>query len=300
MNKFLAALLSVISVAIGALFVYSAYTKLFPTVQAFEYNIAGNMLIDHKTAAIAARFFTGIEAGLGFMIAAHFFGARKWVLKLAIGLILIFSIYLIWLWSQAGDQVNCGCFGGAIFMSPSVSLLKNIGILAVLIVLAKYHNGFSFKGAGYIPLINIFCLIILPFAAFPVFSRYKFKFGGLYADTANLPTKDLQHGKHILAFLSRSCSHCRKTALKMHDMRQQNAALPFYLIIGGTDTAFYTFWTETKARDIPWSLLAMNQFMDYTGGEFPQILWINNGYVEANTTYPELDRKVIEDWMKQP
>lgn len=287
------------SVATGLLFVYSAYTKLFPTIQAFEYNIAGNVGVTHIMAAIAARFFIGLEAGLGLMIAIHFFGRSNWVLKLAFALIAVFSIYLIWLWIKKGNNVNCGCFGGGIFMSPSTSLIKNAIILLVLGVLIRYHKGFSFDYINLIPVVNILSLIVLAFLIFPVFTHYKLNFGKLYADPQYAPKQDLTHGKHILAFVSRSCSHCRKAASIMHNMKQKNITLPFYMVFAGTDTAFYTFWDETHAQDIPWSLLPEKDFMDYTGGEFPQILWLNNGMVEANTTYPELDRKVIEEWLKQ-
>jgi len=299
MDKLFRALLILLALATGGLFLYSAYTKLFPSIQAFEYNIAGNTHVTHMTAAIGARFFIGLEAALGAMIVLHFFGKRKWVLKAAFALVAIFGIYLIWLWVKMGDNVNCGCFGGAIFMSPSTSLIKNAVILLVLGILIRRHKGFSFDAANLIPLANVLCIIIAAYIAFPVFTPHKFKFEKLYADTLYTPVADLKHGKHIVAFLSRSCSHCRKAALKMHEMKQSNPSLPFYMIIGGTDTAFYTFWDDTHAQDIPWSLLPEKTFMDYTGGEFPQIMWLNNGKVEANTTYPELDQKTIEEWMKQ-
>lgn len=299
MNKLFRLFLILTTLATGGLFLYSAYTKLFPSIQAFEYNIAGNLGVPHLTAAIASRFFIGVEAALGAMIALHFFGRRKWVLKAAFALVSVFSIYLIWLWIKMGDNVNCGCFGGGIFMSPSTSLVKNVVILAALGILLKRHSGFSFDSSNIIPIVNVLCIIMVAYIAFPVFKPYKFKFEKLYADSIYNPGVDLAHGKHIVAFLSRSCSHCRKAALKMHEMRTNNPSLPFYMIIGGTDTALASFWNDSHAQDIPWSRLPEKPFLDYTGGEFPQIIWLNNGKVEANTTYPELDQKIIEEWMKQ-
>jgi hypothetical protein len=93
-------------VAIGGLFLYSAYAKLFPTIQAFEYNIASQLHLSYMTAAIAARFFIALEAALGSLIALHFFGGGKSVLKAAFALIVVFSIYLVWLWVKMGDNVK--------------------------------------------------------------------------------------------------------------------------------------------------------------------------------------------------
>ena len=72
------------------------------------------------------------------------------------------------------------------------------------------------------------------------------------------------------------------------------------MIIGGTDTALHDFWKDSQAEDIPFSRLPDAPFVEYTGGEFPQIIWVNNGWVEANTTYPEMEQKVIEEWYKTP
>ncbi len=84
----------------------------------------------------------------------------------------------------------------------------------------------------------------------------------------------------------------------MHKMEENNPAIPFYMIIGGTVGNIDGFWKDAQAQNIPWTRLAKEPFMKYTGGVFPQILWVNNGRVEATCSYPELDQKVIEKWMK--
>ncbi len=299
MHRILRLLLIILSIATGALFLYSAYTKLFPTIQAFEYNIASQVHVHYITAAIAARFFIALEAGLGSLILFHFYGRGKWVLKAAIALICAFSIYLVWLWIKMGNNVNCGCFGDSIFMRPSASLIKNAFILLALGLLTRYHRGFSYQWARIVPTTHLACIFILAYLIFPVFTHYKLDFKSLYADTAYAPTQDLTKGKHIVAFLSRSCMHCRRAALKMHGMKERNPNIPFYFIIGGTASDLKDFWDYSHAEDIPHSRLADEPFDKYTGGEFPQIIWVNNGWVEANTTYPELDQKVIEEWMAE-
>lgn len=278
---------------------YSAYTKLFPTIQAFEYNIAGQVGVSYITASVAARFFIVLEAGLGSLILFHFYGRGKWVVKAAFALICVFSVYLVWLWVKMGNDVNCGCFGDSVFMRPSTSLIKNALTLVALGLLIRFHTGFSYQWARIVPTVHFACIFILAYLIFPVFTPYKLSFKAMYADTAYAPKQDLTKGKHIIAFVSRSCSHCRKAALKMHNMHEKNPALPFYFIIGGTTSDLKDFWDYTHAEDIPYSRMAEKPFDEYTGGEFPQIIWVNNGMVEANTTYPELDQKVIEDWLKQ-
>ena len=72
-------LLIILSIATGAVFLYSAYTKLIP-IEAFEYTIVEFVHIPLKIAAIVARFFIGLEISLGSLIVLHLWGKGKWVL----------------------------------------------------------------------------------------------------------------------------------------------------------------------------------------------------------------------------
>lgn len=290
--------LIILAVAMGGLFLFSAYTKLFPTIQAFEYNLAGQAHLHYMTAAIMARFFIALEAGLGSLVLVHYFGRHKWVLKSAFALVAVFSIYLIWLWIKNGNNLNCGCFGDSIWMRPSTSLIKNAIILTVLGLLIRYHNGFNLPFANLVPVVHLACTFALTYLVFPIFTHYKINFHDIYADKQFAPTVDLSKGKHILAFVSRSCMHCRRASAIMERMKVNDPAIPFYLIIGGTSGDLSDFWKDTHAENIPHTQLADDPFDKYTGGEYPQILWISDGWVEANTTYPELDQTVIERWMK--
>ena len=295
MQKLPRVLLVILSVATGALFLYSASTKLFP-VQSFEYTLADQAHLSHRMASIAARFFVGLEAGLGALILLHFFGRGKWVLKGAFLLVAVFSVYLIWLRITAGNNVNCGCFGDAIWMSPSASLGKNAVLLLVLGLLIRFHHGFEYRWVNLSAATFLVCSIASIYLFFPVFNRYKLDFTALYADTTLAPATDLSKGKHILAFLSPSCTHCRKAGLKIHNMLLHHPDMPIYIIIGGTKSDLGDFWKASNAEDVPHTRLDQAPFMKYTHGLFPTILWVNNGEVEADTGYPELSETVIEKW----
>jgi hypothetical protein len=290
----------ILAAATGGLFLFSAYTKMYPTIQAFEYNIASQLHVPYMMASIAARFFIGLEAGLGSLILTHYFGKNKWVLKTAFLLIAVFTVYLVWLLIKKGNNVNCGCFGNNIWMSPTTSLIKNGLILAALWALIKYHKGLPIPWSNAIPVIHMACAFSLSYLLIPIFSHYKIDYTAIYADKQYAPTEDLKKGKHILAFVSPECSHCRKASSIMHEMKKNNPAIPFYLIIGDTTTELKEFWDETHAEDIPHTRIDEVPFDKYTGGEYPQIIWVNNGWAEANTTYPELDQKVIEQWLVKP
>ena len=181
--------LIIITIAAGGLFLYSAYTKTIP-IQTFEYTMVEYAHLPWLLDAIGARFFVGLEAGLGALIALHLFGNRKWILKLALALLVFFSTYLAYLWIKVGNNVNCGCFGDAIWMNASTSLIKNAILLIIIGILLKFQQGWQYKWARIVAPVVLVIVIILPFILFPLppqqpdwlrKDKYKIDLSSLYA-----------------------------------------------------------------------------------------------------------------------
>jgi hypothetical protein len=301
------ALLIILSVLTGALFLYSAYTKLFP-IERFEYTMVEFAHLSWLTAAIAARFFIGLEAGIGSLMILHLFGKNKWILKAAFALLAVFSIYLIYLWITAGNHVNCGCFGDAIWMSPSSSLLKNAALLIIITLLIRYHNGWPERGLQILATILLLATASLPFILYPIPSQqpdwikqsnYTLDLSPLYAPgKTDAPAIDLRKGKYIIAFLSPHCPYCRMAAYKMHLMKEKNPLLPFFMVIGGKSD-LKDFWDKTKAQNIPYTRLEANAFYKLAGYSWPAIYWVKDSRVVAKSTYLSLNQSSIEDWLKK-
>lgn len=302
-------LLILIAIAVGGTFILSAWTK-FENIQQFEYTMVEHIHMPWMLSALAARFFVGLEGGLGALMALQLFGKRKWVLKTALWLLVAFSVYLVFLWITVGNNVNCGCFGDAIWMNASTSLLKNAALLVgVGLLLTRYWDGLRFKGMNLIAFLLPIGAITTVYIIFPIppqgadwlkqKDKYTLNLDQVYAPTnTKIPDIDLRQGKHIVAFLSAQCPHCQKAAYKMHVMKHSDATLPFYLIIGG-QAELSDFWKKTEAKDLPYSRLEKYAFLRYTHGSFPMILWLNNDTVVASSTYLDLDQQEIEDWLKK-
>ena len=305
--KMLRPALFLLSLIVGATFLFAAWTKL-NAPELTEYMMVDYLGLPWLSAAVLSRVLIGVEAGVGMMLLISFHGPAKFVLKLSLALLFVFTLYLIRLWFFFGNHLNCGCFGDSFFMSPAQALLKNGFIVAALIVLFLYQKGWQVPRALLWFAIVLGVCVSLPFIAAPV-SKGKpidltsksqpINLVPIY-DTANqiIPKEDLRQGKHILAFLSPNCQHCRMTAYKMHLLKKQHPDYPFFLIIGGTRSDLADFWKETKAANLPWSRLESITFYQYTGGSFPMILLLNSGLVEARCNYNELDAVSIDHWLK--
>lgn len=325
-------LLIILSIVFGATFIYSAYTKIYPIILPFEYTIVEFVKLPWLLAAITARLIIGVEAALGTLIIVHLFGYKKLVLKLSLLMLVVFSIYLVYLWATVGNDVNCGCFGDDVFMSPVQSLIKNIILIVLNIILLKHHKGFGKRiktttvsdqvdvakttyihkesyALNIIALILFLVITTVPFiyAAIPgnqptwmQEDQFKIKLSALYEEgKEDAPKEDLYTGKHIISFLSLSCPHCRIAAQKMHIMHERNPDLPFYFVVAGKDEYLEDFWEDTKAIDIPHTRLQADSFTAIAGYSWPKIYYVEDSTVVAQTDYLRLNQKELEDWLKK-
>ncbi len=163
-------LLILLAVVLGGFFVFSAYSKTEP-VQYFEYTINSQLHLSWTLSAVLARFFIGLELALGLLMMVNVFGYRRWVLKFSMGMLILFSLHLVLLWITQGNDVNCGCMGRIAPMSPLVSLLKNILLIAALAVLIRFYKTGDDKVLNIITLPVGLILIAIPFLSIPQSNR---------------------------------------------------------------------------------------------------------------------------------
>lgn len=307
-------LLVIVSAILGIVFLFSAWSKTMP-VRYFEYIISSQLHLPQTMTAVAARFFIGLEAALGLLLAANVFGHRRWVLKTALGLLIIFSVHLVYLLISQGNDVNCGCMGNIAPMSPGVSLLKNAALAAGLILLLRRYRNADGSLPDEGPVLNAgsfvltALLVAVPFFVFPLEKQLTMPLSRLYTTTTSEhPVAELRRGKHILCFMSLSCSHCRDAATVIARMKKNNPSLPFYFALaGGTDSTraarFTSFMDETKANDIPYHFLGQKDFVEMiqlsASSGVPVILWMQDTLVVRKVNSHELNQKEIEAWIAQ-
>jgi hypothetical protein len=308
-NKLKKILLITLSVILGGLFIFSAWSKTQPNLQLFEFIIESQVHLSKQLSAILARFFIGLEGALGLLLVANIFGYGRWVLKVCIGLLIVFSVHLLYLLISHGNDVNCGCMGDIVPMTPVESLLKNIGLLAGLLVLLKWHKTTD----GILLDVGSFVLggiiIAVPFIIFPFTKDVQMPLSKLYTTTRSAhPTVELRKGKHILCFMSLSCSHCRDAAKKIAVLKKANPALPFYLALAaGTDSTrasrFKDFLADTKVQGIPYHFMEQKDFVDMirAAGNMgvPVILWMQDTTAVRNVNLDELNMADLNAWLSQ-
>ncbi len=304
-------LLIITSALVGLLFLYSGYTKLYP-IEPFEYTFVDLGVGGWKTAPFIARFMIGLEFFIGAMLIFNLY-LKKFTIKLTIATLVFFTGYLLMMIITAGNNGNCGCFGNAIAMTPLQAIIKNVIMLAFCFIILKFHEGYEFgKLSKWLSIALFFTAMAMPHilnyidldysAAYLNKSEDHFELplDSLYKDAKiNVPPHSLSNGKHILAFMSASCPHCRIAAKKLRIMMEKNPSLPIYLVLNGEDDKSKLFFEDTKATNIPYCRLNGKNFVYLAGVNMPMIYLVNNSIVETNVDYIHLDQNEIENWLNK-
>ncbi len=301
-----------LSISIGLLFIVSAATKIYP-MEPFEYQFVDIGIATWKTAPYFARFFIGLEFFLGMLLILNI-ALRKFTLKFAIALLSFFCIYLTYKIYTEGNAGNCGCFGEYITMTPLQGILKNIVLIATCSVCF-----FSTEKDFWIPkwkkiiipvlLVSSMCLGFFIYPVDVKFSstmdknsiNYKVPLELMYSSfQKDKPKIDLTKGKHIIAFLSLTCQHCKIAAQKINVMHKKNPAIPFYLALNGDKILLTKFFDHTHTASIPHNLfLGPQDWLQIAGMSLPIIMYIDNSYVRKKCNGMEIEQDDMETWLKK-
>jgi len=295
----------------GGVFIFSGYTKLYP-IEPFEFTFVDLGFINWKVAPFAARLMIGAEFFIGILLVFHVH-LKKITYKLTGAVLIFFSIYLILLIILVGNKGNCGCFGTYLQMTPLQALIKNVVMLIIVVILNKNYNGWELnKKYRFLLAIVLATSCAMPFILNPVEldysqaylnkpeSNYKLELDSLYAHaTLNTPPKTLSTGKHIIAFMSMTCPHCRIAAKKIRIIHERNPAISFYFVLNGELTSLKPFFDDTHTESIPHCILNGRSFVYLAGTSMPQIYLVNNSVIENEVSYFSLDQDEIEKWLNR-
>lgn len=298
-----------LSSAMGLLFIYSGWAKLEP-IEPFEFTFVDIGIAGWRTAPFIARFMIGLEFFIGFLLVFGLF-IKRFTIKLTVISLLIFCLYLVFIIINTGNNGNCGCFGNKISMTPVEALIKNGITLIACFFIYKYYNGLNYgkvsKWLFGVLFLSAFALPhILNYVDLDYSSAYltkkedhfKLELDSLYKDAKkNVPPTSLSKGKHIIAFMSMSCPHCRIAAKKLRIMHEKNPSISMYLVLNGEDKKIKPFFEDTKATNIKYCILNGKNFIYLAGLDMPAIYMVNNSVVENWVDYMHLDQTKIEEWL---
>ncbi|MEZ5047713.1 MAG: MauE/DoxX family redox-associated membrane protein [Chitinophagaceae bacterium] len=304
-RKLVAILLSLI---IGSVFIFSAISKI-PTLQEFGWTIVETTFLGWTSAELLARIMIGIELFLGLLFIFHF-KLKKIAIPISLLLLTAFNIYLSLVIYKHGDGGNCGCFGEVVSMTPLESIWKNIALIVAIFILLFIANAWNFKFSKWVIAIVFVASLILPFALFVPECFYieepdarlnkPIPLSILYqSDSNKAPILELRSGKHIINFMSSTCSYCRMAAKRIKIMKQKNPSIPFYVVLNGDSAHVKEFFEDTKMTNIPYSIFnGVEDFVKMNEGtQLPTIKWVEDTTLVRESNFASLNEKDILNWL---
>ncbi|MDP2385061.1 MAG: hypothetical protein Q8M29_01700 [Bacteroidota bacterium] len=303
--------LILLSVLIGGLFLFSAYSKLYP-IEPFEFTFVDIGISNWRLSPFFARTIIGLEFFIGILFIINY-KTRGFTSKLSIGILTFFVLYLCFILIKNGNDSNCGCFGELIKMTPVESIIKNLALILVNIVLLKWGEEINLKKFR-IPVISLLLVIsiAIPYILNPVDLNYSKAYLMKKENQYFMPldtlvnnayihpvSNEIKKSKHIVAYLSSSCPHCKIAATKLRIMKDKNKNLPLLFVINGEEEKVKVFLDETKSHNVAWTKLGERPFVYLAGTHLPSIVLVNNQTVEYDLNYFFLDQTEIENWLKK-
>lgn len=298
----------VIRIGIGLFFIVSAVLKLL-SLDSFELYIYSFNIVNFVWSGLVARAIIACEILVGVLLIAKVRYKEAWWLTML--MLIGFSLLLVYVMIFRDDS-NCHCMGDLVEIKPSVSLIKNLVAIALLLLVRKEDDyRFGFLGRKLALAGAFVAALVPPFVLFPMDGVYNLfsksdgleysetDFNALMADST-MQDVDITRGNYIVGVISSGCGFCKTSCLKMSEIvsnNQLDTNRILYFVWGDT-AAVRPFQTETKTEMFRFVQVNPIAAVRVVNGQFPTYLFIHNGEVETTADLRHLTEKAVCEYLK--
>ena len=285
---------------IGILFIVSAILKLYP-IEMLELDLGRHLALPEWIAMIFARLLIGFEIALGILMIIPQRSNR--ILYWAMVTTLLFSAYLVYLVICFPSVENCGCMGMMVKMTPVESLLKNAGILLLLIMQAFLKHKESFQ-VHFVTKKFQMCIIgiafLIPFFLSPVDlekQELRQKLTGNVNSEVLSVLKDNNQEQVMLMYLSPHCVFCKMLAQKWTWFHRRNHwNIPVYAIFMGENIGadIQLFLHQTGLQMESYQEMNPVEFVQKTHGSLPSVYLVRKGVVVQKDNFISMNESNLK------
>lgn len=283
---------------IGLLFIFSGVAKLFP-IHLTELNLVYHHIANWNWSPYLSRILIISEITLGIALCMGV-SHKKFTLYFALCFTMLFSVYLVVLLINDGNQQDCGCFGGVLPMSPIESLIKNSLIIAVITIILKFTQQKTSKLTVYAFMLIAGISSSLILIYFPIYTwldvnptlkkTVPFDFNEPIK-FSNKEMVSLKEGKKLIGVFNMACNNCREVAFKLGIISKQKKINNLHLLLVGEADEIDVFISETHLN-YPFKRYSFFEFVKlYPHSTWPWIISSEQGTIRQQWTYETFDVK---------
>jgi uncharacterized membrane protein YphA (DoxX/SURF4 family)/thioredoxin-related protein len=304
-NKYLSVTLRIF---VGLAFITSAILKYISIdvfdLYIFEHNLFSVSITETLTRLlITAEFVLGILLILNIHARLAYYSVITFLLGFTIYLLVLPCFFDV-------DITNCHCFGTAIVLSRTESIVKNAVLLICLIFVSprfstykKWHTWVMIT-SGVVTL-TVFMVISAPNYLYTIVHKDKIQIDIPTYQSAlfnNNKTTEFSDGKQIICLYSAGCRYCKRAALKLHLIMKNNqlpeTQLRAIFWAGTPDSVISNFFVEQKMPLPEYTTFRPDTFLTITAGAIPLILFSDNGTIVQKSNYISLSENKVVDFLR--
>ena len=285
----------VFRVLLGILFLLSASSKLIG-IDDFEMYLFSFGWFGLGSCYLLARLVIAAEYTLGLLLIGNLHPKLAFWGSLA--MLGGFSLFLLGL-LVAGRNDNCHCFGEWVDLNPAQSLLKNAGMLILLLLGAGVpafrakHKALWLTLACVVPLATV--LIVSPPDnwRYDSYARHELVNEQALQEAleAGILPASLLEGERVVCLYSLKCHYCKMSAQKLTTLRARGefSQAPVIAVFGrGENPDPAPFLEETGFQPDEVHFIEPADFLRITNGSFPVILVLHDGIPVEKYNYRNL------------
>ena len=301
-NKYISLVLRIF---VGLVFVASAILK-YISIDIFDLYVFEHNLFSISVTETLTRLLITAELMLGIML---IFNLCARLAYYAVWFFLGgFTLYLFTLpYFFDVDITHCHCFGDAIVLNRTESIIKNI---VLLLCLAFVSPKFSTRKKWKIWV--VIALSIVSFAVFMIVNAPNYLYTMVHKEKTqiNLPMYEyalqnsgkeeaFTNGKQIICMYSVGCKFCKRAALKLYLILRNNQLpedhVKAIFWAGTPDSLIHNFFSEQRVPVPEYTTFRVDTFLTITEGRMPVLLFSDDGTIVHKTGFITLnERKVVE------
>ena len=301
MNKTVTILKTILRIGIGAFFIASAILKLL-SIDHFELYIYSFNIAGFTLSSLAARAIIAAEILVGVLLIAKVQYKAAWWLTML--MLIGFFLLLVYVILFRNDS-NCHCMGELVEIKPSLSLIKNLVAIALMLFIRKEED-YRFRGRIAVLVGAFLAAIIPPFVLFPMDNFYNMfspnnaqnynesEFNSFLQDSV-MQGISLDKGSYIVGIVSSECEFCHTGCLKMSEMAANNTLdnSKILYFIWGDSSSVQRFREDTQIEAFRYVPIHPIMAVRITNGSFPTFLFLRDGEVLKTANLRQLTEKDV-------
>ena len=289
-----------IRLLLGVFFIGTAVLKLL-SIDSFEVYIYSFGIVNFITTTFLSRLLIFIELLIGISLVLNICHRQIWWLTML--MMAGFILFLVYAAIFRNDS-NCHCFGNLVELNPLQSIVKNIIVIALLIMI-KDEQSHDYKPVlrKWLMALTLVVSFVISFVLLPMDVIYNKIYSdneevnevAFYESLSDSTYVDLRQGRYLINYVLAGCQYCRLGTEKATMMLDRHGIshdrLRFF--VGGSDEAISKFIEMTGTEDYEHWKIPAPQFMAITYGKFPLFVFIEDGKIVKAGDFRIVDDETI-------